>query len=74
MQYIGGEPGPGSSWDCGSGCGSGDSGGGGGGGEAIREGEPTALARADIYLLDPVIDKVRWAASIGGCGGSVDRT
>ena len=56
MQYIGGEPGPGSSWDCGSGCGSGDS---GGGGKAIREGEPKALAWADIYLLDPVIDKVR---------------
>ena len=79
MQYIGGDPDPGSSWDCGSscGCGCGCSGGGGGGGsgggEAIREGEPTALAWADVYLLDPVTDRARGAASIGGRGGSVDR-
>jgi len=57
MQYIGRDPDPGSSWDCGSsygcGCGygcSGGGGGGGGGGEAIREGEPIALAWADVYL------------------------
>ena len=78
MQYIGGDPDPGSSWDCGSSCGSGgssgggSSGSGGGGGEAIWEGEPTALARADVYLLDPVIDRARGAASVGGRGGSVD--
>ena len=53
MQYIGGDPDPDSSWDSGSSCGSG--GGGGSGGEAIQEGEPMALARADVYLLDPAI-------------------
>ena len=68
MQYIGGDPDLGFSWDCGSSCG----GGGGGGGEAIREGEPTALTWADVYLLDPVTDRARGAASIGGRGGSVD--
>jgi len=71
MQYIGGDPDPGSSWDCGCGCGCG-CGGGGGGGEAIREGEPIALAWADVYLLDPVIDRAKGAASIGGRGGLVD--
>ena len=78
MQYIGGDPDPGSGWDCGSSCSYGSDcssggSGGGGGGEAIREGEPTALTWADVYLLDPVIDKARGAASIGGCGGSVDQ-
>jgi len=80
MQYIGGDPDPGSSWDygsscgCGSGCSGGGSGGGSGGssGEAIREGEPIALAWADVYLLDPIIDRARGAASIGGCGGLID--
>jgi len=57
-----------------TGCGSNYSGGGGsGGGKAIQEGEPIALAWADVYLLDPVIDKTKGAASIGGYGGLVDR-
>ena len=75
IQYIGGDPDPGSGWGCGSSCGSGSGysgGGGGSSGEAIREGEPTALAWADVYLLDPVIDRARGAASIGGRGGLVD--
>ena len=74
IQYIGRDSDLGSSWDCGSSCGCSCSYGcGGGGGEAIREGEPAALAWADVYLLDPVIDRARGAASIGGRGGLVDR-
>jgi hypothetical protein len=83
MQYISGDPDLGSSWDCsfnygcgsscsGGGCGGGGSSGGGGSGEAIREREPTALTWADVYLLDPVIDRAKGAASISRRGGSVD--
>ena len=42
------------------------------GGEAIREGELTALAQADVYLLNPMIDKARGAVFIGGHRGLVD--
>ena len=84
MQYIGGDLDLSFSQDCGFSCSSGggsssgsSSGGGGGGGgdggEAIREGEFIALAWADIYLLNPVINKANRAVSIGGRGGSVDQ-
>ena len=79
MQYIGRDLDLGSSQSCGSsygsgsGCSGGGGGGGGGGGEAIREGEPIALAQADVYLLNPVIDKARGAASISEYGGLVDQ-
>jgi len=73
-------PGLGFGWDSGSSCGSSSgggsggssSGGGNGGGKAIWEGEPTALAWADIYVLDFIINKARGAISIGGRGGSID--
>ena len=79
MQYRGGDlgPGPGSGWDDGSSCsssGSGNSGGSNSGGEAIQEGEPTALAQADVYILDFAMDKAGGAVSIGGRGGSIDRS
>ena len=73
MQYIDGDLDPGFGWSCGSSCGSGSGCGGGGGGEAIREGEPIVFAQADVYLLDPVIDRAKGAAFIGGRGGLVDR-
>ena len=79
IQYINRNLDLGSSWDCGFSCSNGggsssgsSSGGGGGSGEAIREGELIALAWADIYLLDPVINKANRTASIGGYRESVD--
>jgi len=79
IQYINRNLDLGSSWDCGFSCSNGggsssgsSSGGGGGSGEAIREGELIALAWADIYLLDPVINKANKAISIGGRGGLID--
>ena len=73
MQYIGGDPDLGFGWSCGSSCGNGSGYSGGGGGEAIQEGEPTALVQVDVYLLNPVIDRARGAASIGGRGGLVNQ-
>ena len=84
MQYKGGDPdpdlGPGSGWDDGFGNNSGGSnsnsnggssnGSNDGGGKAIQEGEPVALAQADI--LDPIINRARGATFIGRHGWSVD--
>jgi len=41
-------------------------------GKAIWEGEFIALAWADIYLLNPIINKAKGAVFIGGRRGSID--
>ena len=73
MQYINKDLDLGSSQDYSFSCSSGgnnnsssSSSGGGSGGEAIQEGEFIALAWADIYLLNPVINKTNKAVFIGG--------
>ena len=77
MQYISKDLDLGSSWDYGfnynsggnSSSGSSNSSGGNGGGnsnsKAIQERELIALAQADIYLLNPIINKTNRAVSIG---------
>ena len=63
MRCTGGGPGSG----LGSGLGSGwDS-----SGEAIWQGELTALACADVYLLDLAVERARGAASMSGREGWV---